>query len=164
MKVCFRCLQPKDLSDFYKHAAMADGHLNKCKDCTKSEARQNRADNLEKYRSYDRARSSKPERVSVRRRYSQTTEGRLAHARSNAKWAVANAIRKRASNLVSKAVRAGKLAPEPCFICGDKAHAHHPDYSRPLSVTWLCPTHHKAAHRIVAEERFAACEAAPLYY
>jgi hypothetical protein len=50
---------------------------------------------------------------------------------------------------VSNAVRSGKLIPLPCFICGIKAEAHHPDYDQPLSVVWLCPSHHKQAHALV---------------
>lgn len=164
MKRCFRCLCEKPLDAFYKHSQMSDGRLNKCIECTKADVRKNRLEKLEQYRSYDRTRSSNPDRVAARRAYAKTPEGKLAHARANARWIVAHAIRRKASNAVNNAIRDGKLIPEPCFICGAKAQAHHPDYSRPLSVTWLCPSHHKAAHRIVAEHRYANGEAQTLHF
>lgn len=44
-------------------------------------------------------------------------------------------------------LRRGLLKPEPCAHCGaPKAEGHHPDYDRPLAVTWLCRACHKAEH------------------
>ena len=44
-KNCIICGEPKLLSAFYKHKAMADGHLNKCKECCKSQAKEREREN-----------------------------------------------------------------------------------------------------------------------
>lgn len=40
-KICFKCELEKDLSEFYKQKNMVDGHLNKCKECTKKGSKDN---------------------------------------------------------------------------------------------------------------------------
>lgn len=53
----------------------------------------------------------------------------------------------KASGAIQRAVREGKIKPLPCKVCGDtKVDGHHPDYSKPLSVIWLCRLHHKRLH------------------
>ena len=37
-KQCFKCKQTKDISEFYLHPKMGDGHLGKCKSCTRSDS------------------------------------------------------------------------------------------------------------------------------
>ena len=46
--------------------------------------------------------------------------------------------------------RRGKIKQAPCKICGS-AHSekHHPDYSKPLLVQWLCRPCHLAHHQNV---------------
>jgi hypothetical protein len=39
IKTCFVCGVEKPLLEYYKHPRMKDGHLNKCKDCTKKNVR-----------------------------------------------------------------------------------------------------------------------------
>ena len=39
IKKCFKCNQNLPLCEFYKHNQMTDGHLNKCKKCTKIDVR-----------------------------------------------------------------------------------------------------------------------------
>lgn len=41
-KICFKCNKELPLSEYYKHKAMADGHLNKCKICTKKDSEDRR--------------------------------------------------------------------------------------------------------------------------
>jgi hypothetical protein len=56
-------------------------------------------------------------------------------------------VRLRAKQLVRNAIRRGDLTRKPCEVCGDRAQAHHDDYSKPLVVRWLCTVHHGYEHR-----------------
>lgn len=131
MKACFKCQRELPLSDFYKHKGMADGHLNKCKSCTKKDSTENRNENIDRYRKYDRERGNRQK------------SGYLSGYRKKYpnKW--------KAVCLVNNAIQSGKLFNEPCEACGLEygVHAHHDDYSKPLNVRWLCPAHHKQWHR-----------------
>ena len=49
------------------------------------------------------------------------------------------------------AIESGKITRQPCQVCGEpKSHGHHPDYSKPFEVVWLCPKHHGEQHRKAA--------------
>jgi hypothetical protein len=160
MKICFKCGEAKPLTDYYKHPRMADGHLNKCKACTKADANKHRADNLEKVQAYDRARASQPHRVEARAAYQQTAAYAASHAKANAAYRERHPDRERARNAVNNAIRDGKLIPWPvCALpdCDAAPEAHHAHYDDPLSVVWLCDHHHKEAHKLGRElERAAA--------
>lgn len=151
-KKCFKCGEVKSLTEFYRHKRMADGHVNKCKECNKRDVRDNRKDKVEYYREYDRKRFKEDPKVKQRHRNYQSTErGRESMRRSSDRWTEKNTIKKAASIMVNNAVRDGRLIkPSICEKCGsapDRLHGHHPDYSKPLSVNWLCQYCHVAWHR-----------------
>jgi len=134
-KQCFKCQTEKPLSEFYKHPAMADGHLNKCKQCTKTDVAEHRQNNLEKVRAYDRSRGKLPERVA--KNIAQTQ-----------KWRAEDRRRSAAHNAVARALRKGTLVPTDCERCGSvHTEAHHEDYDNPLDVMWLCSACHKQRHK-----------------
>lgn len=46
------------------------------------------------------------------------------------------------------AVRRGRVQKQPCKICGHaEVEGHHPDYSKPYDVIWLCRPHHHELHK-----------------
>lgn len=54
----------------------------------------------------------------------------------------------KARQQLNDALAAGKVIKLPCEACGNtKSEAHHSDYSKPLSVTWLCRTCHREVHK-----------------
>jgi ribosomal protein S27AE len=138
-KKCFKCQSVKPLDDFYKHPAMADGHVNKCKECNKNDVTAHRNQNLEKVRAYDRERGKIPERIKA-----QTEITRL--------WRADDKRRMAAHIAVAGEIRKGSLVRNPCVRCGEKKSlAHHEDYDKPLEVMWLCQPCHKQRHKELKE-------------
>ena len=154
MKVCFKCNIEKPLSGYYRHKAMADGHLNKCKECTKKDSHKHRAENLERVRAYDRNRPNRAERIKKQSEYHKTDKGKEVSLTGMRNYRKANPDRYKANCAVSNAVRDGRLKrPSLCSKCliECKPHAHHDDYSKPLSVRWLCVGCHHEFHKFVRE-------------
>ncbi len=146
-KNCICCGLQKPLDAFYRHPEMADGHLNKCKECVKRAVRENRELKFEYYQAYDAARAMEPSRVAGRKAYAKTRRGKKAHRRASKAYQIANPEKRAAHVAVSNALRDGWISKRPCTVCGSwKSQAHHPDYRRELDVVWLCPAHHRARH------------------
>lgn len=58
----------------------------------------------------------------------------------------AQKIKDRARAYANVYLRRGKILRESCRVCGAHAQMHHPDYSKPLYIIWLCRPHHPAIH------------------
>lgn len=136
MKKCRGCGLTKELDGFYSHPTMRDGHLNYCKDCRRRFDNQRRADNLDRLRLYDRQRAKTAARRAAMNKASNASKKRHRE-KHNARGRLATAIRK------------GVVKPESCW-CGKPGQAHHPDYSKPLEVVWLCTEHHEGVHHAKA--------------
>jgi len=156
MKDCFKCGATKPYTDFYTHKGMKDGFLNKCKACTKRDAKEHRSENIEYYRKYDRDRHVNDQE---RRRKNHANskkwrkENPSRHVELTKRWRVNNPEKHQAHKKVSNALRNGKLIKMCCQVCGDEnTQAHHADYSRPLDVDWLCKRHHDEAHMLQRKE------------
>lgn len=114
---------------------MGDGHLNKCKDCTKKDVSVHREMNIEKIREYDRQRANDPHRLEMRVEYTK-------------KYRKENPEKYKAHGVVNNAIKVGKIKKQPGIICGslERLEKHHEDYSKPLDIIWFCSAHHKQYH------------------
>lgn len=152
MKMCKRCNVEKPFKDFYVHKAMADGYLNFCKECTKSRVSKHRELNIEYVREYDKKRAMTPVRVEARRLYAKTDAGKAAKNKALRNYREKHTDRYFAHVALGNAVRDGVVKKQPCLICGEtKVEGHHPDYSRPLDVVWMCKKHHTETHNLTKD-------------
>lgn len=148
MKRCFKCRVEKPLTDFYPHPMMADGHLNKCKACARTDSERRRLEKLNDPDWVDREMKRSREKM-ARSRSEGTAEKPSREQRRLAleKHAAIFPLKNHARLAVGNAVRDGTLKRMPCVVCGSAdSEAHHEDYSNPLDVVWLCPKHHAARH------------------
>lgn len=135
MKRCFKCGIEKPREEFYRHAAMADGLLGKCKACTKLDMRVDRVTKPQ-VREYDRARAKQPHRIAQA-------------AKITKRWRAAHPDRNRAHQVAAREAKAG-ARPTLCEACAlpKRLEKHHPDYSQPSLVMWLCKPCHSLADKI----------------
>lgn len=137
-KFCATCAQWKPRNAFTANRTTPDGLYSKCKPCKAAGAKAYYLENREAV-------------ISAVVANQKTARGkRLLKKRIQSYWA-RHPLKRRAHDAVREAKRNGSLVRQPCEKCGsEKADAHHDDYSQPLSVRWLCRTHHLEAHRAAA--------------
>ena len=175
MKLCTKCGIDKPLEEFRRHSRKKHGRDSHCKSCRKKHdndvassykepvekklcasctllkpasefgANRFRMDGLRSYcracaRRDDKIRDLKPERKEKLRK--RADEHLANHPRF-----------REVKKIFREAMRLKKVIPQPCFICGEKAEGHHPDYDQPLSVVWLCRSHHMQAHSLIRKDR-----------
>jgi hypothetical protein len=134
-KTCFKCGEIQPIESFYKHPMMADGHLGKCKTCTKKDVRAYYRANPQGHRAYEKRREQTPERKA------QKIEAQRRHRAKHS-------VQSKARSITQHALNAGLLVPAPCVGCAttERIEAHHEDYYKPLEVVWLCFSCHRKKH------------------
>ena len=131
MKRCSKCGSEKALTEFYMNG---EYRRPECKQCTLSRTRAAQPRRTEYQKAW---RAENRERVRELNRLSRSRHGDK------------HAVRK----LTEAAMQSGRLVrPDHCSECLTRGHvdAHHPNYGKPLDVTWLCKKCHGKKHRSAA--------------
>lgn len=118
---------------------MGDGHLNKCKNCTKKDVskRVKKLSKNPKWVAQERERCRiKQEKCRKDGKDHPTTQT------SRNRWNDNNPIKRKASSIANRAIRSGLIErKKSCEECGAKnvrLEKHHEDYSKPLEFLFLC--------------------------
>lgn len=139
-KICKKCKKEKSVSEFIKMGS----HY--CRECR-----------LKKMNDYEIKRRKSIHHILYQREYGRTYQREYKknnlekckeYARKNQKNNPLSSERLRVYYERNRAVKNGTLKVLPCSVCGNKkTETHHPDYSKPLDVVWLCSKHHGEVHR-----------------
>lgn len=138
---CPTCKLRLPAEAFYSRPALANGISSQCRACHTAASIRTRDPDLHRAtcREYARrARLRDPQRIRDRVRIRRASSPREAEQKTEARA------------LLNAAVRSGRvIRPTDCSRCRrvGAVHGHHPDYSEPLLVTWLCPLCHGFVHR-----------------
>lgn len=132
MRICSTCRISYPLDNFYRDFRRAEGRGYRCKNCERLRYRERREKNANTFRQKDR-------RYYRKNRKKILTKRKIDYQ--------LNGYKHKAREAVKTALYKGILFRQNCIVCGvDKTEAHHPDYTKPLMVVWLCKKHHQRVH------------------
>ena len=142
-KHCTRCGIKKRLEEYSPDKRKKDGRYAACRTCCSAYLRTPKAKGVaRKYR-------QTPKAQEARKQYDNTPDRKRRKTEHQRKFRTKNPDKHRAHGLVSNALKRGELyRPNSCSSCGVECapDGHHPDYSKPLEVEWLCKPCHVTEH------------------
>ena len=137
----YRMINKKKLTNYYE--VWRKNNADRLKEYKRTYYQKNKESIMAKHREYDKKHIK--QKREANKRYCHNHPDRVAE--SNTKYRRNNPEKYKAHNLVSYAVKNGRLSPQFCECCGEeKTEAHHDDYSKPLEVRWLCHKCHMEWH------------------
>ena len=148
-KQCTKCKRNYPLSCFSKDIQKRDGLCSACKACMAQNGRQwyrfNKDKRLLGCSKWNKDNSEKV--YTYQRKYKKTHREKL-HAWSKV-WKKNNPEKHVAHVYIGKALKKGTIKKTPCNVCASEKnlHAHHEDYSKRLTVIWLCASCHGLLHK-----------------
>ena len=147
MKTCSKCNQDKPLIEFYTTSITEDGLQYLCKSCVADYYQTNKTRICKRMREYRKTRVGI---VETRKRYMGTERGKELSRLASKKYRLKHPDRCEARKIVRRAIDSGELVrPTICPSCDTETfiESHHPDYSKPLEIEWLC----NKCHNIIGE-------------
>lgn len=122
--VCVRCGNSREDFDWD-----ASNRIRTCNRCRKGK------------REWQSVKGKERHKVALER-YNLTEKGKKSiYIRTKRAWEK-NPEKVLARRKVYYAKKIGKIKQEVCFCGNMNTQAHHPDYSKPLQIEWLCNQHH----------------------
>ncbi len=129
-KQCCRCKKVLPIYQFWRRTDKR--YVPYCKNCSRLILRDNRARNEDTFKSKDKRYYDKHKQEISDKRKKDYKEN---YHKSVARQTVRSAIKK------------GTLVRRTCEKCPSlDSEAHHPDYTKPLEVVWLCGVCHHRLH------------------
>lgn len=146
-KKCRVCGHRKNIKMFNNDKKNPDGKSYRCKECKKFTTaeyyKKNRLNIIEKAAEY----YNQNREYCLNYRKKWRIKNKAKHSTWVERWRQNNLHKKYAHGVLERAVAKGIVLRGVCEICGkDKVDGHHDNYSKPLSVRWLCRKHHKEYH------------------
>lgn len=154
-KYCKKCNKDYPLTFEFWYSPKERAPSMYCRTCLNRRRRNAYAAEPEKFRQYAKKHYEKdPEKLRARaREYAKRNPEKTKEAwrkwyKENPRdWREKDYEKLKANQKVRKSLMSGRRKKEPCYICNNcKVEGHHPDYSRPHHIIWLCKIHHSWVH------------------